>query len=40
MTLSKYAHYIKRKDRKRAQFLDKELTLTDTEINTKNLEEA
>ena len=40
MTLSKYAHYIKRKDRKRAQFLDKELTLSDTKIDTKSLKVA
>lgn len=34
ITLSKYAHYIKKKDKKRGQFLKKELTLSVTEIGT------
>ena len=32
MTLSKYVHYIKREDKKRAEFLNKELALSDTNI--------
>jgi len=34
MTLSKYAHYVKKKDKKRGQFLNKELSPIDTEIGT------
>jgi len=32
MTLSKYAKYVKRKDKKRAQFLSEELSPKDTEL--------
>ena len=32
MTLSKYAKYVKRKEKKRAQFLSKELSPKDTEL--------
>lgn len=37
MTLSKYAHYVKRKERKRAQFMNNELALNDTVNDTELL---
>ena len=40
MTISKYARYIKREDTKRAEFLNKELTLSDTNIDTDKLKVA
>lgn len=40
MTLSKYAKYVKRKDKKRAQFLSKELSPKDTELTPSKLKVA
>ena len=37
MTLSKYARYIKRDDKKRATFLDKKVPLNDTETTPNNI---
>jgi len=37
MTLSKYARYIKRENKKRGQFLKEELTPNGTEIDTELL---
>jgi hypothetical protein len=34
MTLSKYTHYVKRKEKKRAQFMNNELTPFDTDNDT------
>ncbi|WP_345974780.1 site-specific integrase [Sulfurimonas sp. HSL3-7] len=36
MTLSRYARYVKRKERKRGQFLQQELALKDTELTPSN----
>lgn len=40
MTLSRYAKYVKRKEKKRAQFLAQELALIDTNIDTENIKVA
>ena len=40
MTLSKYARYIKRDNKKRGQFLNKELAHNGTEIGTELLKIA
>lgn len=37
MTLSRYARYVKRKERKRGQFLQKELAPKDTELTPSNV---
>lgn len=38
MTLSRYARYVKREDKKRGQFLQNKLALSDTEFDTENLQ--
>ena len=40
MTLSKYTHYMKKKDKKRGQFLKAGLAPNDTEIGTELLKVA